>query len=218
VPDVAPVGPSGQQPQIDPFPYEQSTSPPHSEAGYGNFDPYSHAPMQMPDARNYMASGGYPGYGMEGGYGVAAAGAGAGAAGVAGYEAGRDRDFQSEYSESTSHTSGGPSGSNSGNGSMAPLTPAAVAKQREAQAERDRNRMSMTGYGNQPSGSAQGQYGQYPGESQAPAAPSSPPLDGDRRTSAALSDGGRSTIYQHTDMGSVPDEGEEEGPSEIPPK
>jgi hypothetical protein len=86
VPDVAPVGPSGQQPQIDPFPYEQSTSPPHSEAGYGNFDPYSHAPMQMPDARNYMASGGYPGYGMEGGYGVAAAGAGAGAAGVAGYE------------------------------------------------------------------------------------------------------------------------------------
>ena len=193
---------------VDPFPYQAPQSPQNA------YDPYGHAPQQMhmPDARDYMSSG-YPQYGssgLEGGYGAAAAGAGAGAAAAYGAAGGYGNDPYDPYDRRTSsgsHSSppmspGAVGGAGAGAG--AGLSAAAIAKQREAQAERNRLRMSTY---DGPSGSGQ--------------QPTSPDMgagaDGvNRRSSQALSEG-RSTVYQHTDMGSVPDDEEEEGLSEIPP-
>lgn len=175
------AGAASSAPRVDPFPYGENEQP--HDAPY---DPYAHAPMQMPDARNYMTTGGvggngpYPGYGggMEGGYGVAAAGAAA-------YGAHNRIPSQNDhgYNAPSSSSASAPSS-------------AAAAKQREAQNERNRLRTSGQ-YG--PSGSGEGYD------------PESPPLS-DRRVSADPSDTGRS-VYQHTDMGSAPDEA-----AEIPPK
>jgi hypothetical protein len=138
--------------------------------------------MRMPDARDYMGPGGsYPyAQGGDGGYGVAPAGAGAGAAA---YGA---REYANE---------GGPPQSTSSQGHGSPV---AAAKQREAQMETQRLRLSH-------------QYAESGGSGgRAEELSGSPPLMDDRRTSG---------VYQHTDMGSVPDpEEEEERPAEVPPK
>lgn len=192
---------------VDPFPYD-THGPQHT------YDPYSgHQSMEMPDARNYAPAGGngYPSYATEGGYGAAAAmgGAAAGAAGAGaygasrGYQPGPGAHSNTDYSQYST--------SDQGHGSPNPNSPppvpmtAAQAKQREAAAERARNRQSP-------------QYG-----SSYPAGGSGSPEDemGARRQSqGAMSDGRGSTVYQHTDFGSAPDEGEEEldQPAEIPPK
>lgn len=177
--------------------------------------------MQMPDARNYApaaGAGGYPSYGSEGGYGAAAAlgGAAAGAgAGAAAYGASR-RGFEPNDYSSYSQSSTDPTSPNPGGSPPPPMT-AAQAKQREAQNERARNRLSAnnsqqwgSSYANvNPAPGSSGGYNEYEGNT--------PPAD-NRRESQALSDGGRSTVYQHTDMGSVPDEAEEaEPPAEVPP-
>jgi len=192
VPNVGGLGPTSagaasSAPQIDPFPYGSPEQ--HS------YDPYAHAPMNMPDARDY---GGYGGYGhQDGGYGVAAGlGAGAGAAaagaGAAAYGAGAGRDRDHDYASSQDHGSQSQQHYNQ-------TSPAAAAKQREAGMERQRARMSG-GY----DGAAGPSGNRYSHEG---------PMSDDRRTSTDPS-----TVYQHTDYGSVPDEDGEEGPSEIPPK
>lgn len=227
------AGHGGSAPQVDPFPY--GGNPANSAA----YDPYSHAPMQMPDAQQYAAQGahnpygGYTGGSGEGGYGAAAAyGALGGAAGIgagaAAYDHSRHGDYRSETGHSTStytspypdhsptsspHPSqGGFGGAGYGAGAAgAALSPAAAAKQREAAAERERQRMRMS---QMHGGSSGGQsYGAGHSGNQPPS-PSTEPSTDDRRASG-MSDTGRS-VYQHTDMGSVPDEGDE-GPSEIPP-
>jgi len=182
-------GAAGPGPRVDPFPYAGAPT----QSGQANYDPYSHAPMQMPDARNYLSGGqgSYPGYGQglgaEGGYGAAAAlgaGAGAGGAAAGAYAASR-------YSTSDDQ-------STPGTASVNPPNSAAAAKQREAAAERQRLRVS-DGYAAPPGGSS-------PPVSDGP--------DGNRRMSGSE---GPSTVYQHTDLGSVLDEGDMEGPTEIPP-
>ena len=190
MPNVGGLGPTaagaaGSAPQIDPFPYGSPAQ--HS------YDPYAHAPMNMPDARDY---GGYEGYGhQDGGYGVAAglgAGAAAAGAGAAAYGASAGRDREYDYASSQDH----------GSQSHQPYqqtSPAAAAKQREAGMERQRARMSGGYEAGGPSGNRYSHEG---------------PMMDERRTSTEPS-----TVYQHTDYGSVPDEeGADEGPSEIPPK
>lgn len=173
-------------PHVDPFPYG-----PDSAANQA-YDPYSHAPMQMPDHNNYLG-GGYGAYGGgDGGYAVAAmGGAAAGAAGAGAYSA-------SQYSSEPSHYGGVTSPPQQQSHFPVPtVAPGVAAKQREAQAERDRLRNP---YGSGPSREAA----------------TSP----DARRTSQLSDGGSQSVYQHTDMTSMPDEegAEAEGPSEIPPK
>lgn len=147
----------------------------------------------MPEARNYMGPGGYaPHAGAEGGYGVAAAAGAAGAAGAAAY----GHNYGSSYGSETTAAS---------------PTPGAIAKAREAQSERS-SRLHLHGANSNGGSGSAGPSGVQ----------GSPPVSEGgadvNRHSTVMSDGGRSTVYQHTDMGSVPDEEEAtEGPSEVPP-
>ncbi|KAL0242253.1 hypothetical protein I308_105882 [Cryptococcus tetragattii IND107] len=186
VPAVGGAAASGNStPRVDPFPF-QNPSPENP------FDSYSHTPMHMPDARDYMGGAYDPYGGMEGGYGVAAA---------AGIGAGAAADHYN-YGENAYSSSDYPS-------TQAPVSPtrsssAALAKQREAASERRTSRTSSgynvaTGSGNGP----QEVIGS-PTESES----------GGRRESGYSE--GRTSFYQHTDMGSLPDE-EEEQLDEIPP-
>jgi hypothetical protein len=206
VPNVnpGPAGTGGPAPRVDPFPYGGS---PNSNM----YDPYAHAPssMQMPNANDYLSnptmggSGPYPAFGGGetgvggggggGGYGAAALGMGAAGAGAGAYAA-------ASHSH-TSHDQSSQGGYN--NGPSGYPSPAGNAKQREAAAERQRLRASnnVSGSGG-PSGYVSGE-----GSGSAGGAPS-PPMSDDRRQSG---------IYQHTDMGSAPEEEEEPG-QEIPPK
>ena len=185
VPNVAGLGAgAAASHHVDPFPYG------NPEQQQQHYDPYGHAPMHMPDARDY---GGYGNYdpSNEGGYGVAAGMGGAAAAGVAGAGAyGASRDYEDEQSRYPSSHGHGPSSP------PQQYPSAAAAKQREADMERQRNRLS---------------YDQGAGGSGNRMSAEGPMSDGDRRTSAAPS-----TVYQHTDYGSAIDE--DEGPAEIPPK
>ncbi|WWC68829.1 uncharacterized protein I206_102764 [Kwoniella pini CBS 10737] len=191
----AAVGASATSPRVDPYTYASS-------GGDESYDPYAHAPpMQMPDARDYMQNsighGGYNPYGsgMEGGYGVAAA-AGAGAGAAAG--AYGSTSPQQQYSPSYENHYGQPQQTQN-------MSTAAMSKQREAAHERYQNRLSG-GYGG-PQAQASGSGGQ----SGVPLSPD--PSDGGRRESA------NGSVYQHTDMGSLPNEGDEqEEIAEIPPK
>lgn len=177
-------------PRVDPFPFQNPSSPEDLP-----YDPYSHAPMRMPDARDYM-DGAYDPYGgMEGGYGVAAA-AGAAGAGIGA----RSAADHYNHGESAYSSSDYPSSSMSPTQSSS----AALAKQREAAAERRTSRTS-SGY-NMPTGSGNGPQ-EVIGS---PAASES----GGRRESGISE--GRTSVYQHTDMGSMPDE-EEEQLDEVPP-
>ena len=190
------AGLGAHSPRVEPFPYDNQHVMHDPQAAY---DPYSHAPaMHMPEAGDYN---GYMNYGgpVEGGWGVAAAaGAGTGAgAGV--YAASHDHD-DADYTSRGYTSSHGHS--QPGQGYSSPPQTAALAKQREAAMERQRNRQSSYGYeGPQAGGSGVRQSLETP-------------MD-DRRTSMSPS-----TVYQHTDFGSAPDGDEEEddGPREIPPK
>lgn len=192
VPNVGPTaGPAGSAPRVDPFPYG---SPEHS------YDPYSHAPMQMPDARDYGGSYNTFGGHNDGGYGVAAGLGGAAGMGAAAYGAGGYDDdgySHSNYTTSDHNAAGIGAGAAAGGASAA-----AIAKQRESAMERQRQRQSA---GFDQSGMAAGGSGNRPSTEGRMS-------DHDRRAST-----GPSTVYEHTDYGSVPDE-EEDGPSEIPPK
>ncbi|EIW69053.1 hypothetical protein TREMEDRAFT_74010 [Tremella mesenterica DSM 1558] len=189
-PSVPDMAVAGQGARVDPFPYQPNPLPSNETGGWGApettnmvYDPYSHAPMQMPDARDYMT--GY-GNGLDGGYGVAAGVAAGAGAGYGAAVAGEHRRTSSGHSiHSPVSQSSGPSS-------------AALAKQREAQAERQR--LHMTTY-DTPGGSGTAETG---------------PDGVNRRASQALSEG-RSTVYQHTDMASMPDD-DEGGQSEIPPE
>lgn len=187
VPAVGGAAFSGNStPRVDPFPFQNASSPEDQP-----YDPISHAPMRMPDARDYMGGAYDPYGGMEGGYGLAAgAGAGIGAGSAADhYNYGESAHSSSDYPSSVSPTQ----------------TSAAMAKQREAAAERRTSRTS-SGY-NVPSGSGNG-----PQEVIGSPAPSE---TGGRRESGISE--GRTSVYQHTDMKSLPDE-EEEQLDEIPPE
>lgn len=236
---------------VEPFPYNPSSPDPHGTAtsmtghsSEGAYNPRSsYGQMTMPEARNYMPGGNWGGYGGDG-YATAAgigAGAVAGAAGVGAYNAasgypgrnsygqgdGQNYDYRSEgTSQSGDNSSYGAAGIGAGIGA---LTPAAVAKQREAAQERERaqghSRQQSwgSGYGGPSYGGGSGQPlsptheheyenegGAYGGNSNANASPSA---SGARPVSGAFSDGadGRpSSVYQHTDGGVVPEE--------IPPK
>lgn len=212
-------------------------------------------PMQMPDAHQYAAQGpgaaaGGPGgsgvgggwYGNDG-YAVAAgmagaglgagAGAAAGAAAARGYDQSTDRDYRSETA-----SQGGESSAYGGYGnqqqqqqrqSLPPLTPAALAKQREANGGRQpyqthQSYGSRQSYGSSPGPSGGGGAGGYgpaptspgglssnmPHQSQSGASPSIAE-EADRRRSSNFSEG--RSVYQHADM-----PGQDEEPVEIPPK
>jgi hypothetical protein len=190
---------------VDPYPYDPSGG------GY-SYDAYNAQPsMEMPDARNYApgTGGGYPAYGNEGGYGVAAA-LGAGAAGAGAYGASRGyqpgQQSNTDYSQYSTSEHGHASGANT---SPPPPMTAAQMKQREAANERARNRQSPQ-YGSYAGQQGYGQnYGDQAGGSGSPE--ESDPAN--RRQSQALSDG----VYQHTDYGSAQGVEEEEA-AEIPPK
>ena len=181
---------------VDPFPYGAP------EQQQQHYDPYSHAPMQMPDARDYGGYNNYDlghegGYGADGGYGVAAGMGGAAAAGLAGagaYGASRrHHDDEQRYDEDQNRYT-----SSHGHGPSSPpqgYPSAAASKQREADMERQRNRQS---------------YDQGVGGSGNRMSHEGPTSEPDRRSAA------NSTVYQHTDYGSAMDE--EEAPAEIPPK
>jgi len=181
-PSVPNVNP-GSSPHVDPFPYGGSPN-------QNMYDPYAHAPMQMPNANDYLANTGmggngpYPTFGSgEGGYGAAALGGAALGAGGA-YAASHDSHSQGQgYQTSEGYPPTSP--------------PPGNAKQREAAMERQRNRMS----------GAPGPSGFTPMSEGSGGGASSPPTEDGRRQSG---------IYQHTDMTSVPDE-EEETAEEIPP-
>lgn len=193
--------------------------------------------MQMPDANQYI--GGGPGGGGGGGggggwygndgYGVAAAmGAGAGAAGIgAGAAAARgysnhqqpsERDYRSETG-----SQGGESSAYGGYGhstpqSQPPLTPAALAKQREAAGRQGyQSHSSRTSHGSGMMGGPSGSGGAAmlpstsEGYNDGPGSGETSPGVGDRRSSAAFSDG--RSVYQHADM-----PGQDAEVTEIPPK
>ncbi|CAD6564905.1 MAG: hypothetical protein TREMPRED_000391 [Tremellales sp. Tagirdzhanova-0007] len=148
----------------------------------------------MPDARNYVGQYPSPGQGLEGGYGVAAAGAGAGAAAGIGAATLGSEDYASHGDQSHG------SSNSPGRGGHPGPSSAAAEKQREAQMERQRLRLSQP----YPQASGSG--------TQTESGQGSPLLEEDeRRLSAAPS-----TVYQHTDMGSVP-VGNEGVQAEIPP-
>lgn len=229
--------------QIEPFPY--SNPAPAAPPGGGEaYDPYQQAAnrsswgpntmasMQMPDARNY-AGGGDGWYGNDG-YGVAAGMAGAGAAGIgAGAAAARGYDHHHQQQQPTERdyrsetgSQGGESSAYGGYGnpqpqSQPPLTPAALAKQREAAGNRQayQSHSSRTSHGSGglggPSGSGAGYLTPTAegngGDHLAPTAESGSPGVEDRRSSAQFSNGGQS-VYQHADM-----PGQDEV-TEIPPK
>lgn len=184
---------------VDPYPYNPS-------GGHYSYDPYNNQPsMEMPDARNYApgTGGGYPAYGNDGGYGVAAA-LGAGAAGAGAYGASRGYQPGPGYGQSNTDYSQYSTSDQGHNTSPPPPMTAAQMKQREAANERARNRQSYNGqqgYGQN--------YGDHAGGS---GSPEEDPAN--RRQSQALSDG----VYQHTDYGSAQGAEEEEAPAEIPPK
>ena len=152
----------------------------------------------MPDARNYIGQHPSPGQGLEGGYGVAAAGAGAGAGAGAAGGVGATALGSEDYADRDDQSSDfpGPPGRSGHPG----LSAAAAAKQKEAQMERQRLRLSQP-YSQAGGSGAQSDSGQ-----------GSPPMDDERRLSTSPS-----TVYQHTDMGSLP-VGNEGAPAEIPPK
>jgi len=138
--------------------------------------------MHMPDARDYLATGGpYPTYGPSADAGYAAA---AGGAGVAAYGL-SDNSTSDNQTQSSTHN----------HNTNAGLNRAAMAKQREAMADRQRLRLSSP-------------YAEAGGSGVRPESQGSPPLSDGRPASG---------VYQHTDMGSMQGE-EEEGPAEIPPK
>lgn len=194
---------AGMDSHVDPFPSHYGNVSPQQA-----YDPYSHAPMQMPDAHNYLGGSGYgTGYGNgDGGYGVAAAMGGA-ALGGAAAGAGAGAYSASQYSSEPSHYGGGPTSPSQSQPhhfggavpALAPMVaPGVAAKQREAQAERDRLRSGGSGAGYNSSG------------------PSRDATGSDNRRTSQMSDGGGQSVYQHTDMGSAPDE-EEQPRQEIPP-
>ena len=262
-PTAANAQPGVNSPRVDPFPYGGAAA---GAAGAGAlagaaagshgshpgspeqqaYDPYAAPqPMQFPDARNYMSTGGYGGSygggGMDGGYGAAAAGGGmAGGAAAGGYAEGQfDPRFAPSQSAPSnySRSSGGalsPHGAGGmGQGANVPPVPplagaagmssGAIAKQREATAERERLRQSA-GFqptspvaGSAGAGAAAGAAAGGSGAAGA-AAGSRSSVDGTGEGDARRSSSGG--VYQHTDYGSVPevnDEGEEEPPTEIPP-
>lgn len=154
--------------------------------------------MQMPDARDYGGSyapfsgHGDGGYGVAAGLGGAAVGAGAGAAsyGPSAYD---DETYSHSNYTTSDHNAAGLGAGMAGAGAGAGASAAAIAKQRESAMERQRQRNS-TGYDQ--SGGPAGASGNRPS------------------TEGGYSDDYRrtSTVYEHTDMASVPDE------EEIPPK
>ena len=194
------VGASGSAPRVDPFPFQNGPGSPEQ----ARHDPFAHAPMQMPDPNDYTGYGSSYAQNMEGGYGVAAemgAGAvGAGAVGAGAYAAGHDHDDQS-------HQGGGYGDPRSGSGNSPPLpslSSAAAAKHREVAAERQRLRMSA-GYDQQP---------QAGGSGNRPTSWEGRSSTGDETTNG----GAGSTVYQHTDYASIPEDETQEAPAEIPPK
>ncbi|WVF66895.1 hypothetical protein IAT40_001638 [Kwoniella sp. CBS 6097] len=204
-------GAAATSPRVDPYPFESNQN---AVAGGGEeYDPYAHAPpMRMPDARDYMGGGGYGPYGSayEGGYGVAHTAAGAAAGGAAAAAYGQTSPSQGYSASYDGH------GSPSTNASpQVNMSQAALAKQREAASERYNNRMSA-GFGG-PSGSGAVGAGAGAGAAGAQEVMGSPPSSEAGRRESAISEG-RASVYQHTDMGSMPDGSEEEGLAEIPPK
>lgn len=214
---------------------------PGSSSAHGAGGDYGYSQMSMPDARNYAQGGGLGwGYGGDG-YATAAgvgAGAAAGAAGAAGIGAFNNRhqppqhqqgysgyDYRSETTSQSGDSQYPPSSGHGFGMGMTPLTPAAIAKQREAQGG-SMGRMSHQsrpswgqGQGAGPSGS--GGYGQpmhdAPGQGQGPSSPTSQ----GRPASGVYSDEHQpgmnhreSGVFVHRDMEDVP---ESTMPDELPP-
>lgn len=188
--------------------------------------------MAMPDARNYApggagagGGGGWSGYGGDGyataaGMGAAGAAAGAGAAGIGAFNNRNQAQAQHGYSgydyrsESTSQSgdsayppsSGGGHGFGGAGMGMTALTPAAIAKQREATG--GGRHAQQPSWGSQPGASGSGApYGYSSG--QGPSSPTAQTQD-ERRQSGPYSDdqqhGDRqSGVFVHRDMDDVPE-------------
>ncbi|KAL1409513.1 hypothetical protein Q8F55_003496 [Vanrija albida] len=192
----------GKEPHVEPFTYDGGYD--HHSAGHDDYDAYGQPQQQqhlsMPDHRDYM---GYNGH-TDNPYaaGAYAAGVGAGAAGIGAGAAYAQHDYNDDpYAAS-------------------PMTTAAAAKAREAQAEASRQAYppGSSGHGRPPSsqysqGAETGEYhdaqqSQQQHFSEVPLSPG-----GSAGSNPA---GDRSSrIYQHTDMLSEGDAAEDV--SEIPP-